>query len=90
MNKYEYKKLKKQLEAIKKSNASIYLKLNDCIYKTVGAGGLEEAVSIPKGAKVELIDCDKENFFYFFTINGKSHWTEILTVSEAKEKGKIE
>ena len=89
MNKYEYKKLKKQLEAIKQSNASIYLKLNDCIYKTVGASGLEEAVSIPKEAKVEVIDCDKENFFYFFTINGKSHWTEILTVSEAKEKGKL-
>ena len=83
-------RLKKQLEAIKKSNASIYLKLNDCVYKTVGAGGLEEAASIPKGEKVELIDCDKENFFYFFTINGKSHWTEILSVSEAKEKGKIE
>ena len=82
-------RLKKQLESIKKSNASIYLKLNDRIYKTVGASGLEEAVSIPKGAKVELIDCDKENFFYFFTINGKSHWTEILTVSEAKEKGKL-
>lgn len=90
MNKYEYKKLKKQLEAIKKSNASIYLKLNDCIYKTIGAGGLEVVEEIPLGAKVEVIDCDKENFFYFFTINGKSHWTEILTVSKAREKGKIE
>ena len=83
-------RLKKQLEAIKKSNASIYLKLNDCIYKTIGASGLEVVESIPKEAKVEVIDCDKENFFYFFTINGKSHWTEILTVSEAKEKGKLE
>ena len=82
-------RLKKQLEAIKKSNASIYLKLNDCIYRTIGASGLEEAVSIPKGAKVEVIDCDKENFFYFFTINGKSHWTEILTVSKAREKDKL-
>ena len=89
MNKYEYKKLKKQLEAIKKSNASIYLKLNDCICKTVGASGLEVVESIPKEAKVEVIDCDKENFFYFFTINGKSYWTEILSVSEAKEKGKL-
>ena len=82
-------RLKKQLEAIKKSNASIYLKLNDCIYKTIGASGLEVVEEIPLGAKTEIINCDKENFFYFFTINGKSHWTEILTVSEAKEKGKL-
>ena len=82
-------RLKKQLEAIKKSNASIYLKLNDCIYKTIGAGDLEEVEEIPIGAKTEIINCDKENFFYFFTINGKSHWTEILSVSEAKEKGKL-
>ena len=83
-------RLKKQLEAIKKSNASIYLKLNDCIYKTIGAGGLEEVEEIPIGAKTEIINCDKENFFYFFTINGKSHWTEILSVSKAREKGKLE
>ena len=90
MNKYEYKKLKKQLEAIKKSNASIYLKLNDCIYKTIGAGDLEVVESIPDGAKTEIINCDKENFFYFFTKNDKSHWTEILSVSEDREKGKLE
>ena len=34
----DIKKLKKQLESIKKANSSIYLKLNDCGYKTVGAG----------------------------------------------------
>ena len=83
-------RLKKQLEAIKKSNASIYLKLNDRIYKTVGASGLEVVEEIPLGAKVEFIDFNKENFFYFFAINRKCHWTEILTVSEAKEKGKLE
>ena len=82
-------RLKKQLEAIKKSNASIYLKLKDCIYKTVGASGLEEVEEIPIGAKTEIINCDKENFFYFFTINGKSHWTEILTVRKKKKKGKL-
>ena len=85
----DLRRLKKQLEAIRESNASIYLKLNDCIYKTIGASGLEVVESIPKGAKTEIINCDKENFFYFFTINGKCHWTEILSVSKAKEKGKL-
>lgn len=89
MNKYHFKKLKKQLESIKKSNESIYLKLNDCIYKTIGAGQIEEVQEIPLGAKTEIINCDKKHFVYLFSVNGKSYWTEIISVSESIKKGTL-
>ena len=85
----DIKKLKKQLESIKKANSSIYLKLNDCTYKTVGAGQIEEVQEIPPNAAVEIIPCDKRNFVYLFSVNGKSYWTEIITVSEAIKRGEL-
>ena len=89
MNKYDVKRLQKQLESIK-TNKSIYLKLNDCIYKTIGAGGLEVVESIPDGAKTELINCNKEHFVYLFTANNKPYWTEIISVSEAIRRGDLD
>lgn len=64
----DIKKLKKQLEAMKKANSSIYLKLNDCIYKTIGAGEIVEVDSIPDDETVEEVDCTKEQLIYLFYI----------------------
>ena len=42
MRNNELRNLKSRLEVIRKSNESIYLQLNDCIYRTIGAGQIEE------------------------------------------------
>ena len=90
MRNNELKNLKSRLEIIKASNESIYLKLNDVIYRTIGAGGLEEVEEIPPNATVEIIPCDKKNFVYLFSVNRKSYWTEIITVSEAIRRGELD
>ena len=73
MRNNDLKSLKSRLMTIKNSNESIYLKLNDCIYKTIGAGQIEEVDSIPDGAKTELIDCNKDHFVYLFTAKFTYH-----------------
>lgn len=90
MRNNDLKNLKSRLEAIKASNVSIYLQLNDCIYRTIGAGQIEEVDSIPDGAKTELIDCNKDHFVYLFTANGKPYYTEIISVSEAIKRGVLD
>ena len=90
MKNNDLKNLKSRLEAIKASNVSIYLQLNDCIYKTIGAGQIEEVDSIPDGAKTELINCNKDHFVYLFTANGKPYYTEIISVSEAIKRGVLD
>ena len=90
MRNNELKQLKARLMTIKNSNESIYLKLNDCIYKTIGAGQIEEVDSIPDGAKTELINCNKDHFVYLFTANGKPYYTEIISVSEAIKRGVLD
>ena len=89
MRNNDLKSLKSRLMTIKNSNESIYLKLNDVIYRTIGAGGLEEVDNIPDNAVVENINCDKRNFVYLFSVNRKSYWTEIITVSEAIKRGEL-
>lgn len=90
MRNSELRNLKSRLEIIKASNESIYLQLNDVIYRTIGAGGLEVVDSIPDGAKTELINCNKEHFVYLFTANGKPYYTEIISVSEAIKRGELD
>ena len=90
MRNNELKNLKSRLEIIRASNESIYLQLNDCIYRTIGAGQIEEVDSIPDGAKTELIDCNKDHFVYLFTANGKPYYTEIISVSEAIKRGELD
>ena len=90
MRNNDLKSLKSRLMTIKNSNESIYLKLNDCIYKTIGAGQIEEVDSIPDGAKTELINCNKDHFVYLFTANGKSYYTDIISVSEAIKRGVLD
>ena len=90
MRNSELRNLKSRLEAIKASNVSIYLQLKDCIYRTIGAGQIEEVDSIPDGAKTELIDCNKDHFVYLFTANGKPYYTEIISVSEAIKRGVLD
>ena len=89
MRNNELRNLKSRLEVIRKSDESIYLKLNDCIYRTIGAGQIEEVQEIPPNAAVEIIPCDKRNFVYLFSVNRKSYWTEIITVSEAIKRGEL-
>lgn len=88
MRNSELRNLKSRLEAIR--NESIYLKLNDIIYRTIGAGVIEEVQEIPPNAVVENINCDKKHFVYLFTANGKPYWTEIITVSEAIRRGDLD
>ena len=90
MRNTELRNLKSRLEVIRKSNESIYLKLNDVIYRTIGAGVIEEVEEIPPNATVEIIPCDKRNFVYLFSVNRKSYWTEIITVSEAIRRGELD
>ena len=90
MRNNDLKSLKSRLMTIKNSNESIYLKLNDCIYKTIGAGAIEEVESIPDNAIVENINCDKKHFVYLFTANGKPYYTEIISVSEAIKRGVLD
>ena len=89
MRNNDLKSLKSRLMTIKKSNESIYLKLNDIIYKTIGAGGLQEVGNIPDGATVEEVDCDKEHFVYLFTANGEPYYCNVMTVTEAIENGSL-
>ena len=90
MNKYDVRRLQKQLKAMKKANDPIYLQLKDCAYKVIGAGTLEEVESIPDGAKIEIVDCLKKDFVWLFQVNGKCYWTEIISVSEAIRRGELE
>ena len=89
MRNNELKNLKSRLEVIRKSNESIYLQLNDVIYRTIGAGVIEEVQEIPPNAVVENINCDKKHFVYLLSVNGKSYWTEIISVSESIKKGTL-
>ena len=89
MRNNDLKSLKSRLMTIKNSNESIYLQLNDCVYRTIGAEVIEEVQEIPPNAVVENINCDKRNFIYLFTANGKPYWTEIITVSEAIKRGEL-
>ena len=90
MNKYDVKRLQKQLEAMKKNSEPSYLKLIDVIYKCPNdSGQLIEVTEIPSGALVKEVDCYKDELFYFFCINNEPVYTVILSVSKAKERGKL-
>lgn len=87
MNKYEFKKLKKQLDKLLKKDQTFIIKLIDKIYLVRGQE-LTEIDIIPEDLKVYEVDATDRNFFYFFTKdNGEPVFTTIETVSEAKRKG---
>lgn len=87
MNKYEFKKLKKQLDKLLKKDQTFIIKLIDKIYLVRGQE-LTEIDIIPEDLKVYEVDAIDKNFFYFFTKdNGEPVFTTIETVSEAKRKG---
>ena len=89
MNKYEFKKLKKQLDKLLKKDQTFIIKLIDKIYLVRGQV-LTEIDIIPDGLKVYEVDATDRNFFYFFTKdNGEPVFTTIETVSEAKRKGRL-
>ena len=89
MNKYEFKKLKKQLDKLLKKDQTFIIKLIDKIYLVRGQE-LTEIDIIPDGLKVYEIDVTDRNFFYFFTKdNGEPVFTTIETVSEAIRRGDL-
>ena len=89
MNKYEFKKLKKQLDKLLKKDQTFIIKLIDKIYLVRGQE-LTEIDIIPDGLKVYEIDATDRNFFYFFTKDdGEPVFTTIETVSEAIRTGDL-
>ena len=89
MNKYEFKKLKRQLDKLLKKDQTFIIKLIDKIYLVRGQE-LTEIDIIPDDLKVYEVDATDRNFFYFFTKdNGEPVFTTIETVSEAKRKGRL-
>lgn len=89
MNKYEFKKLKKQLDKLLKKDQTFVIKLIDKIYLVRGQE-LTEIDIIPEDLKVYEVDATDRNFFYFFTKDdGEPVFTTIETVSEAIRKGEL-
>ena len=89
MNKYEFKKLKKQVDKLLKKDQTFIIKLIDKIYLVRGQE-LTEIDIIPENLKIYEVDATDRNFFYFFTKdNGEPVFTTIETVSEAKRKGEL-
>ena len=89
MNKYEFKKLKRQLDKLLKKDQTFIIKLIDKNYLVRGQE-LTEIDIIPEDLKVYEVDATDRNFFYFFTKdNGEPVFTTIETVSEAKRKGRL-
>ena len=90
MNKYEFKKLKKQLDKLLKKDQTFIIKLIDKIYLVRGQE-LTEIDIIPEDLKVYEVDATDRNFFYFFTKdNGEPVFTTIETVSESIRKGDLD
>lgn len=65
MNKYEFKKLKKQLDKLLKKDQTFVIKLIDKIYLVRGQE-LTEIDIIPEDLKVYEVDATDRNFFYFY------------------------
>ena len=90
MNKYEFKKLKRQLDKLLKKDQTFIIKLIDKMYLVRGQE-LTEIDIIPDGLKVYEVDATDRNFFYFFTKdNGEPVFTTIETVSEAIRRGVLD
>ena len=89
MNKYDVKRLQKQLDKLLKKDQTFIIKLIDKVYLVKGQQ-LTEIDNIPDDLKVYEVDATDRNFFYFFTKdNGEPVFTTIETVSEAKRKGRL-
>ena len=89
MNKYEFKRLQKQVDKLLKKDQTFIIKLIDKNYLVRGQE-LTEIDIIPENLKIYEVDATDRNFFYFFTKdNGKPVFTTIETVSEAKRKGEL-
>ena len=90
MNKYEFKKLKKQVDKLLKKDQTFVIKLIDKIYLVRGKQ-LTEIDIIPEDLKVYEVDAIDKNFFYFFTKDdGEPIFTTIETVSEAIKRGDLD
>ena len=90
MNKYEFKKLKKQVDKLLKKDQTFIIKLIDKVYLVRGQE-LTEIDIIPDDLKVYEVDATDRNFFYFFTKDdGEPIFTTIETVSEAIKRGDLD
>ena len=91
MNKYDVRRLQKQLESMKKSTEPVYLKLIDVIYKCPNdSGQLIEVDSVPTGSLVEELNCTADELYYFFCVNNKPVYTVIKSVTKAILDGDLE
>ena len=89
MNKYDVKRLQKQLDKLLKKDQTFVIKLIDKNYLVRGQE-LTEIDIIPDDLKVYEVDATDRNFFYFFTKDdGEPVFTTIETVSEALERGDL-
>lgn len=86
MNRYEMRRLKKELQKLIQKNPTFVIKLINKTY-LCEENQLTEIDIVPKHLKVFEIDAEDKEFFYFFSLNGEPQYTIITTVSKAKEKG---
>lgn len=84
MNKYEFRRLKKQVEHMQKKDQPFIIKLIDKTYLVKGQK-LTEIDIIPNDLKIYEVDTTDRNFFYFFTKDdGEPVFTVFRSVSEAE------
>ena len=89
MNKYEFRRLKKQVEHMQKKDQPFIIKLIDKTYMVKGQQ-LTEIDIIPENLKVYEVDATDRNFFYFFTKDdGEPVFTVFRSVSEAIKRGEL-
>lgn len=78
MNRYELRRLQKKVNILNEKDKPVYLKLNDCIYRCKNESAqLVEVNEIPGNAIVEIVDCKRDEFFYWFCFNSKPYY-EIM------------
>ena len=90
MNKYDVKRLQKQLDKLLKKDQTFIIKLIDKIYLVRGQE-LTEIDIIPENLKVYEVNATDREFFYFFTreVDNTPVYTIIRSVSESQRRGEL-
>ena len=90
MNKYEFRRLKKQVEHMQKKDQPFIIKLIDKTYMVKGQQ-LTEIDIIPENLKVYEVNATDREFFYFFTreVDNTPVYTIIRSVSESQRRGEL-
>ena len=90
MNKYDVKRLQKQLDKLLKKDQPFIIKLIDKTYMVKGQQ-LTEIDIIPENLKVYEVNATDREFFYFFTreVDNTPVYTIIRSVSESQRRGEL-